>query len=120
MGGRVRFWWVLGCLLSLGCSDGAVPEPQTGKELIPAEWTVYEDTAPSGEVITASLQLPAAKDIEGLVEGDAPRLVLRCLDGKVVASIDLGIPDISTAPLDTLGDSGQQVEIKLDSAPACE
>jgi hypothetical protein len=118
----LRFSWLLGALLVVGCSDrDPMPEPRTNRELIPAEWTVYQDTAPSGEVITASLQLPAAKDIEGLVDGDAPRLVLRCLDGKVSAFIDAGTPESSMVQPDTLEETmGQVVEIGLDSAPACE
>jgi hypothetical protein len=133
--GRVRFSWLLGGLLILGCSDGAiqsgtgdlppassdpVAEPQSGRELIPAEWTVYEDTASSGEVTTASLQLPAAKDIEGMTNGEPPRLVLRCLEGKVAAFIDAGLPDSGTAQLDSLGEHSQAVPIRLDSAPGCE
>jgi hypothetical protein len=130
-----RFYWVLGGVLVVGCSDGAVQsgvgamppaasdraaEMQTTRELIPAEWTVYEDTAPNGEVTTASLQLPAARDIENLMDGDAPRLVLRCLDGKVAAFIDAEMQDSSMAQSDTLEEPAHSIEIRLDSAPGCE
>jgi hypothetical protein len=83
--------------------------PAIGKELIPAEWTVFEDTSATGEVTTASLQLPAAQDIEGLLDQEGPRLVLRCVDGKVQASIDT-----------ERSDSVASVAIQLDSVPACE
>jgi hypothetical protein len=91
-----------------------------GRELIPAEWTVFEDTSDTGEVTTASLQLPAAKEIEGLLEGEGPRLVLRCVDGKVQASIDMEPPDASEPGEDSVWVQGRTVEIQLDSAPACE
>ena len=94
----------------LACRRGGVDSGDKVRELIPAEWTVFEDTSAAGEVTTASLQLPAAQDIEGLVEQDSPRLVLRCVDGKVQASID-------TEGSDTVG---QRVEIQLDTVPACE
>jgi hypothetical protein len=67
-------------------------------------------------VITASLQLPAAKDIEGLLDGGA-RLVLRCVEGKVEASIDTEGDD---AEADSMGTPDQRVLIQLDSAPPCE
>lgn len=91
-----------------------------GQELIPAEWTVFEDTAETGEVMTASLQLPAAKDIEGLLEDETPRLVLRCVDGRLKASIDTESGDTVEATSDSAGLSVQTVPIQLDSAPACE
>jgi hypothetical protein len=113
----VRFSWLVGGigLLIVGCSDAGVQsgsrllstatsDSLAGKELIPAEWMVYEDTAQSGDVITASLQLPAAKDIDGLVAGEAPRLILRCIDGKVNAFIE----------------QTEAIAVQLDSAPACE
>ena len=103
---------------TLSASGGEFP-PQ-GKELIPAEWTVFEDTSASGEVTTASLQLPAAQDIEGLGDQDGPRLVLRCVDGKVQASIDTEGSDTVKAGSDSVSVEGQSVEIQLDSVPACE
>jgi hypothetical protein len=125
-------------LALLACSGGAVDSgaklpaadvmlsprggesPAQGKELIPAEWTVFEDTTATGEVTTASLQLPAAQDIEGLGDQDGPRLVLRCVDGKVHASIDTEGPDTVKAGPDSVSGQGQSVEIQLDSVPACE
>lgn len=125
-------------LALLACRDGAVDSgaklpaadatlsatggesPARGKELIPAEWTVFEDTSATGEVTTASLQLPAAQDIEGLVDQDGPRLVLRCVDGKVQASIDTEGSDTVKAGSDSVSVQGQSVEIQLDSVPACE
>jgi hypothetical protein len=129
----VRWTWLVGGLglHMVGCSDPGVQsgsrliysstaDSQAGRELIPAEWTVYEDTALSGDVTTASLQLPAAKDIEGLGKEDAPRLILRCMDGRVNAFIDPGAPDSSATPTDSLGLQTEAIEIRLDSAPACE
>jgi hypothetical protein len=118
----VRRVWLLAWLPILACSDWAVQSgaralpgdssaalsasgAAAGKELIPAEWTVFEDTSETGEVTTASLQLPAAKDIGGLGGDEAPRLMLRCVDGRVEASIE-------TEP--------SEVRIQLDSAPPCE
>jgi hypothetical protein len=108
-------------LALLSCSGGAVDSPRDKvRELIPAEWTVFEDTSGTGEVTTASLQLPATQDIEGLVEHDSPSLVLRCVDGKVQASIDTEGSDAVPGGSDSLGAPGQSVEIQLDSVPACE
>jgi hypothetical protein len=86
------------------------------RELIPAEWTVAEDTSGPGEITTASVQLPAARDISGLLQDDTPRLVLRCLDGRVAAFID-------TDPFEGTADSGLSappVRVELDAAPPCE
>lgn len=94
--------------------------PARGKELIPAEWTVFEDTSASGDVTTASLQLPAAQDIEGLGDQDGPRLVLRCVDGKVQASIDTEGSDTVKVGPDSVSVEAQSVQIQLDSVPACE
>jgi hypothetical protein len=101
--------------LSIGAADSSGP----GKELIPAEWTVFEDTSATGEVITASLQLPAAKDIQGLLD-DGARLVLRCIDGRVEASIDTEANDSLASGADSMGVPDQRVLIQLDSAPPCE
>jgi hypothetical protein len=129
--------YVLISLALLACRDGAVgsgaklpaaettlsatggESPAQGKELIPAEWTVFEDTTATGEVTTASLQLPAAQDIEGLGDPDG-RLVLRCVDGKVHASIDTEGSDTVKAGSDSISAPAQSVEIQLDSVPACE
>jgi hypothetical protein len=122
----VRHLWLLAWLPVSACSDKSVESAaravpgdsspgQTmvrGKELIPAEWTVSEDTGETGDVTTASLQLPMAKDIRGLLDSERPRLVLRCVEGKVEASID-------TESADSV-EGGQTVPIQLDSAPACE
>jgi hypothetical protein len=115
--------WLVALLPVVACSEGKLDsgarsfpidsspawgaaQPGTGgQELVPAEWTVFEDTSRAGEVMTASLQLPAAKDIEGLLDGEGPRLILRCVDGQVEASIET---------------EGQTARIQLDSAPACE
>jgi len=133
----VRRVWLLAWLPILACSDRAVQSgaralpgdssaafsasgTEAGKELIPAEWTVFEDTSETGEVTTASLQLPAAKDIGGLGGDEAPRLMLRCVDGRVEASIETEPPDdLETRP-DSSGGQRQAVGIQLDSAPACE
>jgi hypothetical protein len=82
--------FVLACT---GTETGLVPQrgfdqAAPGKELIPAEWTVAEDTSETGDVTTISLQLPSARHIGGLLDEEAPRLVLRCLDGRVQAFID--------------------------------
>ena len=129
----MRCSWLVGGLglLMMGCSDpgvqsgsrliySTIADSQAGRELIPAEWTVYEDTALSGDVTTASLQLPAAKDIEGMGNEDGPRLILRCMDGRVNAFIDPGTPDSSAIRADSLELQTEATEIRLDSAPACE
>ena len=95
----------------------AACEPAAGKELIPAEWTVAEDTSVTGEVTTASLQLPSARDIDGLLEEEAPRLILRCLDGRVQAFI---ATESSPAQGGAPAPDSQMVQVQLDSAPACE
>ena len=86
-----------------------------GKELIPAEWTVAEDTSETGEVTTLSLQLPSARDIGGLVDEEAPRLILRCVGGRVQAFIDTESATGEAGMPDT-----RSVQVQLDSAPACE
>jgi hypothetical protein len=120
--GRV---WMVTVVAAAACSSGGLDSAaqddagaEVGRELIPAEWTVAEDTSSTGEVTTASLQLPAARDIAGLLQDESPRLVLRCLEGRVAAFID-------TDPVDGAGisDSGlrlQPVPIELDAAPLCE
>jgi hypothetical protein len=75
---------------------------------------VAEDTAADGEVITASLQLPSARDISGLLKDESPRLILRCVGGKVTAYIEVEpAADVDSA-------QGGLVPIQLDSVPACE
>jgi hypothetical protein len=125
--------WLVACacfvLACSGTGSGMVPqegsvsasvaeqrkEAGAGRELIPAEWTVAEDTSETGEVTTRSLQLPSAREIGGLADEEAPRLILRCVDGRVQAFIDM---ESST------GEAGapdsQSVQVQLDSAPACE
>jgi hypothetical protein len=125
------------CLTLLACTDQTVDSgvkppvvdstagvadqgDGAGAELIPAEWTVFEDTSSTGEVTTASLQLPAAKEIEGLLQEEAPRLLLRCVEGRVQASIHTD-PSAGTDPGQDDGETPvQTVQIQLDSAPACE
>jgi hypothetical protein len=132
----VRRVWFLAWLPVLACSNGSVesgirhfpPGSATvseaagvpGDELIPAEWTVSEDTSESGEVITASVQLPAAKEIEGLLVDETSRLVLRCVNGKVEASIDTDVADAAEPGPDSSSTHGRTVRIQLDSAPPCE
>lgn len=129
--------WLLAWLSGLACSNGAresaarpLPSGSSparseyadapAKELIPAEWTISEDTSKTGEVTTASLQLPAAKEIGGLLDEEAPRLVLRCVDGKVEASIDMEPSDTVEPGWDSSQVQGQTVRIRLDSVPPCE
>jgi hypothetical protein len=120
----VRGVWVFGWIAVIACStegldNGAQPSGSTWEqELIPAEWTVSEDTSGAGEITTASVQLPAARDIAGLLQDDTPRLMLRCLEGRVVAFID-------TDPVDgtVTEDSSERappVRVELDAAPSCE
>jgi hypothetical protein len=92
-------------------------EGSAGKELIPAEWTVTEDTSETGEVTTASLQLPSARDINGLLHEEAPRLILRCLDGRVQAFIDT---EAHPGEAGETAPASPSVPVQLDSAPACE
>lgn len=115
--------WLVASLVVLACTDRPVdsgaglaaeslPSSRDAREAIPAEWAVFEDTSRTGEVTTASLQLPAAKDINGLPdEMETTRLLLRCVDGKVGASIDTEVGD-TLEPL--------SVPIDLDWAPTCE
>jgi hypothetical protein len=112
----VRSTGVLVCLTLVGCSTRGV-ESTESKELIPAEWTVAEDTSATGDVTTASLQLPAAKDISGLLDNEGSRLVLRCMDGKVEAFIDT---EIDSATGTDRGLRREPARIELDSAPTCE
>ena len=119
-----RAWLAACACFVLACSRtdaGVLPQEgfggrAAGKELIPAEWTVAEDTSESGDVTTVSLQLPSARDIGGLLDEGAPRLILRCLDGRVGAFIDTDFAGEDGTP----GTDGQLVEVQLDSAPACE
>lgn len=109
--------------MALGCTDRAVNSGaeslpaetlllnRDAGELIPAEWTVFEDTSRTGEITTASVQLPTAKDIHGLLANETPQLSLRCVNGKVEASIDTEVGD-TLEPL--------SVPIDLDWAPTCE
>jgi hypothetical protein len=92
-------------------------ETGAGQEIIPAEWTVAEDTSSLGEVTTVSLQLPNAREIGGLLDEDVPQLILRCFDGRVEAFIDT-----ESAPRegDPLMPGSQSVQVELDSAPSCE
>jgi hypothetical protein len=128
----VRRLWLLASVSALACSDGAVesgarplpvgsspaPARVPVKELIPAEWTVFEDTSETGEVTTASLQLPTARAIQDLWYDEPPRLLLRCLDGRVEAFIDAESDATVESPPDSSG--VQTVRIELDSAPMCE
>jgi hypothetical protein len=119
---------LLACLVTAGaCAGGSADSTSSGEqagtaagssepatELIPAEWTVAEDTSASGEVITASLQLPAAREIGGLLKDESSRIILRCVGGQVAVFLEIdssGEPD----SMDT-----RQVPIQLDSAPSCE
>ncbi len=95
---------LLACLTLVGCSGQKVESGLQNGELIPAEWTVAEDTSVTGDVTTLSLQLPTAKDISGLLESEEARLILRCVDGRVEGLIEMEQP----------------IPIQLDSAPACE
>jgi hypothetical protein len=105
-----RAWLAAVACLALGCSRA-----DPGRELIPAEWTVAEDTSETGDVTTVSLQLPSARDIGGLLEDEPARLILRCVDGRVEASIDAQ-PSAGSA-----GDpAADRIQVQLDSAPACE
>ena len=121
----------LSCLLLLACSDGALRTGHTvataqalpdsvaqapgAAEQIPAEWTVAEDTAAGGEVTTASVQLPAARTIEGLGgESLGLRLILRCLTGRVAAFIAAADSDSDSSV------AANPVPVQLDSAPPCE
>jgi hypothetical protein len=118
-----RLYLLVSLVVATGCSDErretaaalAGDEPAAGTvELIPAEWTVAEDTASNGEVTTVSMQLPAARDIAGLIKDEWPRLILRCLNGRVAAYIDAN-------PLAEPDSSGTEpTPIQLDSAPSCE
>jgi hypothetical protein len=130
----VRSLWPLAWVAVLACSGGAtgstaviassalqdtvlvLSQPQ---EAIPAEWTIAEDTSTTGDIRTTSLQLPTAKDIEGLPGEEPPRLILRCLEGRVAAFIAPGSNN-SGFQDDTTGVVPDLVPVQLDSAPSCE
>jgi hypothetical protein len=130
----VRCPSVLVSVVLLACSNGAtgahplpmatsaIPDSAAGpaaKEAIPAEWTVSEDTSVTGEITTTSLQLPAAKEIQGLSGEESPRLILRCLDGRVAAFI--AAESTSSDPQnDSAAVTPEPVPVDLDSAPSCE
>lgn len=127
----MRSLWFLPAIACLACSKGAVQDTNPAavapgspdstvaaesREEIPAEWTVAEDTSAAGEVTTASLQLPAAKTIDGL-SSDRPRLILRCIDGRVAAFISGAAgTDVDSGPSPVQ----EPVRVQLDSAPPCE
>jgi hypothetical protein len=118
----VRRLSLLAWLFTAGaCADGNADQARLSDdaELIPAEWTVAEDTALNGAVVTTSLQLPAARDIAGLLQDESPRVILRCVGGKVAVHLET---DPSAEPDSTGADSmgAGQVPIQLDSAPSCE
>jgi hypothetical protein len=107
----------------VACSQPPRESTAASRELIPAEWTVGEDTSAAGEVTIASLQLPAAREIPGLVADEESRLVLRCIDHRVQAFLDTESPDSAAAGTEPYQDStvtADMVPIQLDSAPACE
>lgn len=122
---RVRL--VLLLSLMVACSAGRVDSAgqssstdstPVSREAIPAEWTISEDTSETGDITTASLQLPASKDIAGLLQDEAPRLLLRCLDGKIAVFIDTGSLE-SDSEADSAATS-EPVRVQLDAAPTCE
>jgi hypothetical protein len=113
----VRRLSLLSWLVTAGaCADGRADQAllRDTAELIPAEWTVAEDTTLNGEVVTTSVQLPAAREIPGLLPDESPRLILRCVAGKVTAYLETD----AEAAVDSTG--AGQVAIQLDSAPSCE
>jgi hypothetical protein len=133
-GGFVRSLWPLAWVAVLACSGGATGSPAVmtssalqdtalvpseTREAIPAEWTVAEDTSATGDITTVSLQLPMAKDIAGFPGEEPPRLILRCIQGRVAAFI---APESnSSGPQDdTASMVADLVPVQLDSAPACE
>jgi len=110
----VRTVPLLVCSTLAACSPARDSAPAS-QELIPAEWTVADDTSAHGEVTTLSVQLPAARQISGLAADQETRLVLRCIDHRVQAFIDTEQADSAAGV-----DSSLVVPIQLDSAPACE
>lgn len=97
---RVRVSLGSALLLSLACSDrslrsGRVPEP--ADFLPPAADTAYDDTAHPDS------------------DGEQPRLVLRCEQGRLGAYLIVGTAaEVDSAPIDA-----DAVEVRLDSAPSC-
>lgn len=115
----MRSLWPLAWVIGLACSGGATVVRSEPREAIPAEWTVAEDTSATGYITTTSLQLPMATDIDGLPGQEPPRLILRCLEGRVAAFI---APESSNpgSQDDTAGVESDLVPVQLDSAPSCE
>lgn len=112
----MRRVWVFAGMGAIACSTDRV-DPAPGRELIPAEWTVGEDTSATGEITTSSVQLPAAREIAGLLQEDTPRLVLRCLEGRVAVFIESDLPE-GTAQADS--GTSTPVRVELDAPPVCE
>jgi uncharacterized protein YceK len=116
----VRLVPLVVCLVLAGCSPVRSPSASPPKELIPAEWTVAEDTSANGEVTTASVQLPAAREIPGLDPNGESRLVLRCIDHRMQAFIETQLP-APAGPSAGVDSTGSRVTpIDLDSTPACD
>lgn len=130
----MRSLWPLAWVAVLACSGGATGSPAViassalqdtalvpagAREAIPAEWTVAEDTSATGDITTASLQLPMAKDIAGFPGEEPPRLILRCIEGRVAAFIAPESDD-SGSQDDPAGPVADLVPVQLDSAPSCE
>ncbi|HEX5575909.1 MAG TPA: hypothetical protein VFX42_08560, partial [Gemmatimonadales bacterium] len=126
----MRSLWPLALLAVLACSGGTTGSTavmtssalqdtalvaREAREAIPAEWTVAEDTSATGDITTASLQLPTAKNIAGFPGEESPRLILRCLQGRVAAFI-APEPSDSGPSDDTVGVAADLVPVQLDSA----
>jgi hypothetical protein len=117
----VRTVALLACSALASCSPARDSAPPS-RELIPAEWTVANDTSASGDITTMSVQLPAARQISGLDADQQSRLILRCIDHRVQAFIDTEGTDslVGAEASAEAGTGGLEVPIELDSAPACE
>jgi hypothetical protein len=103
----VRVWLISALLVCLSCSDGGV---RSGSLPEAADFLpMAADSAgpPSSLVIDA--------DTLGLGDGEQPRLVLRCEEGRLGAYLVVGT--LAEVESGWIGD--HPVAVRLDSTPSC-
>ncbi len=102
----MRAWFVSSLLVCVSCSDtgvrsGSLPEaadflPMTSDSAEPASSMVIDG------------------DTLGLGDGEQPRLVLRCEEGRLGAYLVVDTPEGVSGQIDD-----HAVVVRLDSAPSC-
>jgi hypothetical protein len=103
----VRAWFVSSLLVCISCSNGGVPSGS-----LPEAADFLPLTADSAGP-ASSLVIDA--DTLGLGEGEQPRLVLRCEEGRLGAYLVVGT--LAEVESGQIGDHA--VAVRLDSAPSC-